>query len=284
MVGTLRVTEAGGSLAEVLGRVDDERLERAAPARMPCHAPLPDDLFAHPQPTYRKADVDASPAADCGKLYCPGAPWDAAGSGCAIAPRIVLTAMHVVTDPVTKAPRPDIVFLPRYWGNLFPWMYPVQKVCYFQEYLDDPGVTWDIALCITFEDMTRIGHREVNLQYDFQADAPIKMLGYPAGLAGGNALYEDTGYANFEAATHRNAWSALARLSNGGAHGVSGGPWLDAHNRVIGINAVSDFSATVTSPNFADGRFAALLAFAQSQVDAAFPETASAFSREPCLR
>jgi hypothetical protein len=135
--------------------------------------------------------------------------------------------------------------------------------------MENPGITWDLAMSITYDDMTRqIGYLDANVNYDFRLNSPIAMFGYPSGLESGNIMYRDNGYLIMHWPSLCKNLSALAKLQNCGALGVSGGPWLDATNKVVGLNAETDCIRSVQSPNLFEGnKYQGLLSFAKRHVE-----------------
>lgn len=249
-----------------------ERISASQPIEMPTYPPLEAPIRTQPEPTYEKANADESPAGACGAFHVISKELGLmTGSACAIAPRIVLTAAHCMYDRKNKEWYSNPVFLPRYRGNVFPWNYPIKWICYWRPYIENPGITWDFVMCITHDDMTpQIGYLDANVNYDFRLNSPVAMFGYPSGLDGGNIMYRDNGYVNAPTPSYFANLSALAKLQSCGAQGVSGGPWLDATNRVVGLNSESDCARTVRSPKFFEGgRYQWLLDLAKRRVNEA---------------
>lgn len=183
-----------------------------------------------PSDTYtrRVGDWSGTPYAQCGKVLVSGNGWAGHGSGCLIAPGVVLTAAHVVADNPAR-----VMYQPAAWftrAGAPSKGYPCVRYTYSRLY-DQGGSTnfaADVAVCLIDPSEPMPGVTWGWHGWDFRGgELPpfVQSIGYPArpefGIPfNGNELWEAKGQPRESDST--GIISMPCQMTNG----CSGGPWV----------------------------------------------------------
>ncbi len=179
--------------------------------------------------THKAGPLTEPPYLHCGKVVLTFPNGSGHGSGCFIAPGVILTAAHVVADNPTKVTFVPSVAQPNTQGAVAG--YPVLTSLTSKYYNQNPGspnFAYDVAVCLLATSFSDAGEYHGWSGWDYTPPGlpmTVRSIGYPASPPtelgfDGNTLWEAVGQPK------PTSDSGLLAMSNRMTAGCSGGPWL----------------------------------------------------------